>query len=341
MIPSQHFQSTPTVQFDLLTYMIGSYHYNWHPQIELLWLLQGTVEVNVDETRHQLHANDLILINANRGHATFALTPECIALRLHILPDFYTSQGIDLSSGALLLNSVTTPQHRDYQTIRQILAQLYLGLHQQDWPIFDLNALYFQLTNLLHHDFFDTGITMTYPQPKTQSSLNRVIDYINQAYDRPITLNEAAKISHYSPAYLSRIFKAELGLNFYEYLTRCRLQHAIYDLENPTTRVADLALANGFQEVKSFNLMFKKHFGQTPSSYRQHLSHGQRPEYDQFKQPLTPTQTTIVQKQLNHWAQLTSTDQLSACESCMYKRHFQEYQALKQKIAQLKTLLNQ
>ena len=125
---------------------------------------------------------------------------------------------------------MTTPQHRDYQTIRQILAQLYLGLHQQDWPIFDLNALYFQLTNLLHHDFFDTGITMTYPQPKTQSSLNRIIDYINQAYDRPITLNEAAKISHYSPAYLSRIFKAELGLNFYEYLTRCRLQHAIYDL---------------------------------------------------------------------------------------------------------------
>ena len=52
MIPSQHFQSTPTVQFDLLTYMIGSYHYNWHPQIELLWLLQGTVEVNVDGTRH-------------------------------------------------------------------------------------------------------------------------------------------------------------------------------------------------------------------------------------------------------------------------------------------------
>lgn len=152
MIPSQHFQSTPTVQFDLLTYMIGSYHYNWHPQIELLWLLQGTVEVNVDGTRHQLHANDLILINANRGHATFALTPECIALRLHILPDFYTSQGIDLSSGAFLLNSVSTPQHRDYQTIRQILAQLYLGLHQQDWPIFDLNALYFQLTNLLHHD---------------------------------------------------------------------------------------------------------------------------------------------------------------------------------------------
>lgn len=87
--------------------------------------------------------------------------------------------------------------------------------------------------------------------------------------------------------------------------------------------------------------MFKKHFGQTPSSYRQHLSHGQRPEYGQFKQPLTPTQTTIVQKQLKHWAQLTSTDQLSACESCMYKLHFPEYQALKQKIAQLKTLLNQ
>ena len=341
MTTSQHFQSTPNVQFDLLTYLIGSYHYNWHPQIELLWLLQGEVEANVDGQRYSLHANDLLLINANCGHATFALTPACIALRLHIAPDFYTNQGLDLSHGAFRLNSILTPQHRDYQTIRQILAQLYLGLHQRHWPVFDLNALYFQLTNLLHHDFFDNQAMINYPQPKKQSSLTRVINYINQAYDQPITLSTAARVSHYSSAYLSRIFKAELGINFYEYLTRCRLQHAVYALEDTTVKIADLALANGFQEVKSFNLMFKKHFGQTPTSYRQHLSHGQRPKYDQFKQPLTNAQTLVIQQQLVHWAELTTTERLSACDSCMYKRHFQDYQALQQKVAQLKTLLNQ
>lgn len=338
MLSNQHFHSTPVVNFDLLAYTIGSYHYNWHPQIELFWLLQGHVEVNVDGRRYDLKANDLILINANCGHATFALDPECLALRLHIAPAFYTNQGLDLSHGAFHLNSVTTPQHRDYQTIRQILAQLYTGLHQSNWSAFELNAAYFQLTNLLHHDFFDTQATIAYPQPKKQSSLSRGIDNLNQHYDQPVTLESAAAISHYSTAYLSRIFKAELGINFYEYLTRCRLQHAIADLEDPNRKIADVALKNGFQEVKSFNLMFKRHFGQTPSNYREHLSKGPR---SAFKQPLTPTQTAWVQAQMTHWAQLATVDQLSACESCAYKLHFEEYQALKTKVAQLKNLLNQ
>ncbi|KRM77759.1 helix-turn-helix transcriptional regulator [Secundilactobacillus collinoides] len=340
MLDGITYTSTAQINFDLLTYMIGSYHYNWHEQIELIWLLKGTVEANVDGRRYTMHENDLVLINTNCGHATFALSSECIAMRLHITPAFLLDQGVDLDHGAFQLNSVKRPQHHDYDLIRQILAQLSLGLQHHHISQFDMNALYFRLTSILLHDFFDTTAKISNQPQRRQGSLSRVITYINKTYDQNITLDTAAKVSHYSTAYLSRIFKAELGVNFYEYLTRCRLQHAVFALEDPETKIADIALNNGFKEVKSFNLMFKKHFGQTPSAYRNHLSLSARPQIDQFKQPLSTQQETWLTNRLTEWMDVTAVDQLSACDTCGYREHFAEYQALKSKVDQLKLLLN-
>lgn len=341
MLDGITYTSKADINFDLLTYKIGSYHYNWHEQIELIWLLKGTVETNVDGERFTMHENDLMLINTNCGHATFALSRECIAMRLHITPTFLMSQGVDLGHGSFVLNSVKVPRHPDYNLIRQMLAQLSLDLQQHYTPDFDINELYFRLTGILLHDFFDTTARIKNQPQRRQGSLNRVITYINKLYDQNITLDSAARISHYSSAYLSRIFKAELGINFYEYLTRCRLQHAVFDLENPETKIADIALNNGFKEVKSFNLMFKKHFGQTPSTYRNHLSLSERPQIDQFKQPLSSQQEAWLTQRLAKWVDSTSDNQISACDTCRYKTHFAEYQELQAKVDQLKNLLNQ
>ena len=56
--------------FDQLIYAIGNYHYNWHPAIELLLVIQGQIIVNVDGHQYQLAPADIVLINANQGHAT-------------------------------------------------------------------------------------------------------------------------------------------------------------------------------------------------------------------------------------------------------------------------------
>lgn len=340
MLASLNYSSTTNVNFDLLTYMIGSYHYNWHEQLELIWLLKGQVEANVDGERFLLNPDDLILINPNCGHATFARSSDCIAMRLHIVPAFLTNQGVALDHGAFQLNSVTVPQHQDYPLIRKILAQLQLAETQKQ-STFEINALYYRLISLLLQDFFNPEVTINTPLKRRQGSLNRVIQYLNHTYDQAVTLDRAAAISHYSSAYLSRVFKSELGINFYEYLTRCRLQHAVYDLEDRTMKIADVAFKNGFKEVKSFNLMFKKHFGQTPSNYREHLQLESRPQKDQFKQPLNATQTNWVIAQLQQVITTTTNAPLSACEHCVYKRQFSDYQALKVKVGQLKKVLNQ
>ncbi|MFC6253740.1 helix-turn-helix domain-containing protein [Secundilactobacillus hailunensis] len=338
------YSSVAQVKFDLLTYMIGNYHYSWHEQVKLIWLLKGTVEANVDGKRYTMHENDLLLVNANCGFATFALSSECIAMRLRIMPTFLLDQGIDLDHGAFALNSVKLPQHHDYDLIRQIMAQLSLGLKPDHLNHFNMNLLYFRLIGVLVNDFFDPEDTdnMSNNQPQhRQSSLSRVITYINTNYARNITLETAAAVSHYSTAYLSRIFKSEIGINFYEYLTRCRLQHTVIALGDLDTKIADIAFNNGFKEVKSFNMMFKKHFGQTPSEYRNHLSQNESAQADQFRRPLSAEQKLWVTHQLTDWAGDTAVNQLSVCNTCSYREHFVEYEALKTKVDKLKSLLNQ
>lgn len=70
-------------------YKIGSYHYNWHKELELMILLSGEIEVCSDGVRRVLKPGDVILINSNKGHATLAHEPDSIAMVLHLDPEFF------------------------------------------------------------------------------------------------------------------------------------------------------------------------------------------------------------------------------------------------------------
>lgn len=339
LAPHEQYLDHVQVDYDLLVYTVGSYHYNWHHQIEIFWLLAGDVEVNVDGTRHVLHQNDLLAINSNCGHATFALASNCIALRLHLDPAFFTRQGLDLSHGQFELNSAALKLNVNYAPLRQALAQLALA-PQQTTSAFERNALIYQVTALLWRGFFNAAAPTRHLPQRRQGSIENVMTYLNNAYAQDVTLETAAQIGNYSPSYLSRIFKEELGINFYEYLVRCRLQHAVLDLSETTDKIGDIALANGFKEIKSFNLMFKKHFGQTPSTYRQQLSPTVRGQNDHFKRALTPAQSREVHDRLTQVATAQRGNLVSPCESCVYRLHERDYQDLKAKVDQLKSVLN-
>ena len=70
-------------------YHIGSYHYNWHRELELMTVLRGELEVCIDGASHLLRDSDVILIGSNKGHATLARQPESVAMVLHIAPDLF------------------------------------------------------------------------------------------------------------------------------------------------------------------------------------------------------------------------------------------------------------
>jgi AraC-like DNA-binding protein/beta-xylosidase len=100
--------------------------------------------------------------------------------------------------------------------------------------------------------------------PKVMS----VIRYVEEFYNRRISLNEIAKREFLSEAYLSRLFKEKTGINFSEYVDSIRLQHAVDELRTSKLPILTIALNNGFSTAKRFSTLFKEKYEMTPNQYR-------------------------------------------------------------------------
>lgn len=317
--------------FDQLIYTIGNYHYNWHPAVELLMPLKGTVVVNVDGYQYRLAPADLIAINTNQGHATLATQPDTVAIRTQISPQFFQDQGVQLSSGEFNLNTVNVPHHPAYRLLRQAIAQLYFA----NQPLV-ANSAGFLIAALLYEHFFIPTRHDRVPH-QHNSQFTRVAQDIQTNYRQDLSLEILAKRYGYSKLYFSKLFKQYFGIGFHEFLTRERLQHALSELNSSSDQISTVALNNGFTEVKSFNLAFKKHFGITPSDY-QEKSLPQAAAVDaHFQEGIDEHQLTTAKQALHELLTVKqpANGQTVDCENCGYRQDSQHYHVLRQKLADL------
>ncbi|GAA0719760.1 AraC family transcriptional regulator [Clostridium malenominatum] len=103
--------------------------------------------------------------------------------------------------------------------------------------------------------------------------IQKTIDYIDDNIIEKITVNELAEIAGFSTYHYYRVFNSFVGLPVMEYVTRRKLQYALYQLSNGG-KILDIALNYGFETHAGFTKAFKKHFGYAPNFYRMHASIG-------------------------------------------------------------------
>ncbi|MBP1964285.1 helix-turn-helix domain-containing protein [Paenibacillus aceris] len=94
------------------------------------------------------------------------------------------------------------------------------------------------------------------------------IEYLEKNYSGDITLELIADKLNISSGYLSTYFKDKTGVNFLDFLNDLRIRKAREMLLEPGSRIQDVARKAGYQNMNSFNRMFKKFSGITPSEFR-------------------------------------------------------------------------
>lgn len=98
--------------------------------------------------------------------------------------------------------------------------------------------------------------------------INRVIDYLEKNYMKPITLESVAKQVNLNSTYLSFLFKKIMGHNFSDYLDEYRISVAMRLLRESSYNISEIAYQTGYKEQRYFSERFKKRVGVTPSEYR-------------------------------------------------------------------------
>lgn len=91
--------------------------------------------------------------------------------------------------------------------------------------------------------------------------------YIEENYDKDISLAAVAKAVYVTPNYLSRVFKEEMNTNFVDWLNQVRIDKAKDLLAFTGLKAYEIAEKVGYKDYKYFSAIFKKLTGSSPKDY--------------------------------------------------------------------------
>ncbi len=241
---------------------------HYHQNLDLLYVLSGTVDVVIDDKTFNMQKDDVILINSNKMHK-FENSGNLLAIRFAI--DYYLlSQTVGTTQILFLCNSVVD-KNSAYEKLRKQMNEIikyYYTDNRSDNCY--LQALYFQLLHLLIANFMvrTDEAKMLFDNSVEKERISEIQSYIQGHYQSAISLNDLADRMFLSSAYLSKYIKKKFGMTFIDYLNNIRLFHAVDELIYTNKSLTHIAMDNGFCTSAAFNKYFKKIFNVSPGEYR-------------------------------------------------------------------------
>ena len=102
--------------------------------------------------------------------------------------------------------------------------------------------------------------------------IEKVMAYLNQHFEKEVSLAEAARLAAMTEVAFSRFFKARTGKTFVNTLNEIRLGHASRLLIDTTHSVNEIAYRCGFNNLSNFNRIFRKKKNCTPKEFRREFN---------------------------------------------------------------------
>lgn len=72
---------------------ISSFKYHWHKEIEIIFVLKGSIGINIEEKRYELKKGDFIVINNFTAHAFESLAEDNMLMIVQFDPKYVMVMG--------------------------------------------------------------------------------------------------------------------------------------------------------------------------------------------------------------------------------------------------------
>lgn len=107
---------------------------------------------------------------------------------------------------------------------------------------------------------------------ETRTYIEQLLGYIIKNFTDKISLKDLADMVHYSPNYLSTMFRNHTGLTFERFLLDLRMHLAAEIIRKSDLNLTDVAHLSGFNSYYWFVHAFTSYFSTSPSNLRKFLS---------------------------------------------------------------------
>ena len=246
-----------------------------HTELEVGFVLEGTLEVKLESHTDVLSPGDIFLINPLEVHEFSAgdggATLLAIQTSYKIMNNFLSAPIIPRFSRSGALSRLIGDRPEDYFVLWSAAVRLSLEYFRaQCDPFLSFSLLVELLMALISKVPFSLQREEDYRPMKARADrMLSILEYIDDNFSRKLLLNEIAEREGLTLVYLSHFFKDMMGLSFQDYLKRKRFEEARRLLLTTDRKLLDVSIACGFSDVRYMTEVFIKNTGLSPREYRQ------------------------------------------------------------------------
>jgi len=253
---------------------------HFHPEIEILLVLQGTGTRFIGDSVGRFSPGELIMIGGNVPHVWYSDKPESQNGRLldseavYILfeSDIFGDQFWSLPESRMVLKTIEYSQ-RGIKLKGEAKAEISVLMNEisQASGFRRISLLFEILTKIATADgkeLLSSQVVQNKINQGDSNRLNKVYQYVLDNSSRKITLDDVASIANFAKPAFCRYFKQRVNKTFIQFLNEIRVGHACRLLIKDDLPVADACFMTGFNNISYFIKQFKRQTGLTPLKYR-------------------------------------------------------------------------
>jgi len=254
-------------------------HCIWHPELELILAVEGTVTMQLNTATRSFSAGDILIISPNQPHKLLNKSKGAVLRYLIIDPmaltmtqeHVFQKTFVDpLAQGRLELPELLTPEHPAYEKVLQQMQRLDdAQIYFPNYKVLRYSVALQVCMALLPYCRICRENTLDMLPPNEIARHCAV--FIHTNYARKLTLGEIAAGCSVQPNYLCAVFKKYTDQTVMGYLNRTRVEAAAVLLQDKSISVAHVMSRVGFSTEAAFRENFRKYKGLTPRAYRKQL----------------------------------------------------------------------
>lgn len=282
-----------------------AYPPHWHNEVEIVLVRSGKLQIRCGGMDYSMQAGDILIINPASIHE---IHREVKGSRIFLQADlsgFPLLQELRTAFSVLAPAALITPQafpnsYPMFLDSYRRIHNLYFGdeVYDMDFENMDVKQLiaidrnvtaaslpflretqiYSHLLNFIASAAINVRESSQKDMAKTGSpsgSLARNNQAIQDAcnivlteFAEPLSLGSVAERVGFSKFHFERVFKENMCMTFYQYVTKVRISHSKTLLADPSLSITDIAVSCGFSSSSAFSRTFRQETGKTPSDFR-------------------------------------------------------------------------
>ncbi len=251
---------------------IRNYPIHWHDSIEIIFVLEGTINVSIESGNYIVEEGEIEIINCDEAHSIHSQVENRVIV-FHMDPNFFEKYFNDIRNIFFYTNSSEdwAQEEEKYYILRKYLSiiaceAIQKGEKYEDFIEDTMVDLLYHLINNFHQLIYDKDDFKV--KDEQFERYDRIVRYIYTNYKNKISLQDIAKREFLSSDYLSHEIKNNFGYSFKDFLNLTRVEESVKLLLETDKTISEISEELGFSHTRYFNKHFKKHYNCTPMQYR-------------------------------------------------------------------------